>query len=407
MARSRLGRRLLSHGRVLACHPQRPTDSGERQTRGGRLQVSTLDSTTARVRSSPLGGNRPLGGNCHRLSLGRSRLSPRIPYSTCCVHRPCPVRVRRCGAGRRLEAGIADRPCSSESSRARSLRFPISMSHTRSSASSSGTQRTERSGVDGLLGTSRVVHRSVTHSLVVGAIAAGVRSARRQRSHRSSASPFGPVRSAPSGSRRRCTRLGRPARRARDGAIRGERHPRRPLGRASVAALAVDGHPRRRCGASGRIRGGPRYRLTPDWLFRLAPRARVARRLVGPNAALAGRVRDRTRRDRVRTRDDLPAHRSVAPRVRRPPGRVGAAYGVAALAVTPPTLEVSYRFVFSILGVGLLCGVVRDTPRWRSRARPSPTPRRRTRSSSARLPHWQPLRSLWPRTRSSTSSSPT
>ncbi|WP_121743014.1 metal-dependent hydrolase [Natronorubrum halophilum] len=39
---------------------------------------------------------------------------------------------------------------------------------------------------------------------------------------------------------------------------------------------------------------------------------------------------------------------------------VGAAYGVAALAVTPPTLEVSYHFVFSILGVGLLCGIVRD-----------------------------------------------
>ncbi|SEQ22242.1 metal-dependent hydrolase [Natrinema salaciae] len=41
---------------------------------------------------------------------------------------------------------------------------------------------------------------------------------------------------------------------------------------------------------------------------------------------------------------------------------VGAAYGVAALAATPPTLEVSYHFVFSILGVGLLCGVVRETP---------------------------------------------
>ena len=55
---------------------------------------------------------------------------------------------------------------------------------------------------------------------------------------------------------------------------------------------------------------------------------------------------------------------------------VGAAYGVAALAVTPPTLEVSYHFVFSILGVGLLCGVVRDTPalafpRMRYRPRPS------------------------------------
>jgi len=40
---------------------------------------------------------------------------------------------------------------------------------------------------------------------------------------------------------------------------------------------------------------------------------------------------------------------------------VGAVYGVAALAVTPPTLEVSYHFVFSILGVGLLCGVVQDS----------------------------------------------
>lgn len=38
---------------------------------------------------------------------------------------------------------------------------------------------------------------------------------------------------------------------------------------------------------------------------------------------------------------------------------VGVAYGAVALAATPPTLEVSYHFVFSILGVGLLCGVVR------------------------------------------------
>ncbi|NKE37647.1 hydrolase [Natronococcus sp. JC468] len=41
---------------------------------------------------------------------------------------------------------------------------------------------------------------------------------------------------------------------------------------------------------------------------------------------------------------------------------VGATYGVAALAVTPPTLELSYHFVFSILGVGLLCGAVRTVP---------------------------------------------
>lgn len=36
-----------------------------------------------------------------------------------------------------------------------------------------------------------------------------------------------------------------------------------------------------------------------------------------------------------------------------------ATYGIAALAGTPPTLETSYHFVFSILGVGLLCGAVR------------------------------------------------
>jgi hypothetical protein len=41
---------------------------------------------------------------------------------------------------------------------------------------------------------------------------------------------------------------------------------------------------------------------------------------------------------------------------------VGVAYGVAPLAVAPPTLAVSYHFVFSILGLGVLCGVVRDTP---------------------------------------------
>ncbi|ELY68976.1 metal-dependent hydrolase [Natrinema versiforme] len=57
---------------------------------------------------------------------------------------------------------------------------------------------------------------------------------------------------------------------------------------------------------------------------------------------------------------------------------VGAAYGVAALAVTPPTLEVSYHFVFSILGVGLLCGAVRDPtspirPGLRSRIRSRPS----------------------------------
>ncbi|ADB60748.1 hypothetical protein Htur_1863 [Haloterrigena turkmenica DSM 5511] len=57
---------------------------------------------------------------------------------------------------------------------------------------------------------------------------------------------------------------------------------------------------------------------------------------------------------------------------------VGAAYGLAALAVTPPTLDVSYHFVFSILGVGLLCGAVRGTrsiPVRRPRRRRLPRPR--------------------------------
>ncbi|WP_222918987.1 metal-dependent hydrolase [Natrinema sp. SYSU A 869] len=56
---------------------------------------------------------------------------------------------------------------------------------------------------------------------------------------------------------------------------------------------------------------------------------------------------------------------------------IGVVYGVAALAVTPPTLAVSYHFVFSILGVGLLCGVVRETPslaRSRASYRGSPSP---------------------------------
>ncbi|SNZ06028.1 LexA-binding, inner membrane-associated putative hydrolase [Natronoarchaeum philippinense] len=37
---------------------------------------------------------------------------------------------------------------------------------------------------------------------------------------------------------------------------------------------------------------------------------------------------------------------------------IGVAYGVAAVAMAPPTLDVSYHFVFSILSVGLLCGGV-------------------------------------------------
>ncbi|SEW32174.1 metal-dependent hydrolase [Natrinema salifodinae] len=58
---------------------------------------------------------------------------------------------------------------------------------------------------------------------------------------------------------------------------------------------------------------------------------------------------------------------------------VGGAYGIAALAATPPTLAVSYHFVFSILGVGLLCGAIRTPPsptlpRSLGRDRRSPVP---------------------------------
>lgn len=35
---------------------------------------------------------------------------------------------------------------------------------------------------------------------------------------------------------------------------------------------------------------------------------------------------------------------------------IGVAYGVAAIVMAPPTLDVSYHFVFSIVGVGLICG---------------------------------------------------
>ena len=42
---------------------------------------------------------------------------------------------------------------------------------------------------------------------------------------------------------------------------------------------------------------------------------------------------------------------------------VGVGYGVAAVVMSPPTLEVSYHFVFSILAVGLLCGGLVTRPR--------------------------------------------
>ncbi|MFC4541739.1 metal-dependent hydrolase [Halosolutus amylolyticus] len=53
---------------------------------------------------------------------------------------------------------------------------------------------------------------------------------------------------------------------------------------------------------------------------------------------------------------------------------VGVAYAVAPLAAAPPTLDVSYHFVFSILGVGLLSGVGPVVPSAAGRSRrPAPS----------------------------------
>jgi len=53
-----------------------------------------------------------------------------------------------------------------------------------------------------------------------------------------------------------------------------------------------------------------------------------------------------------------------------PSGALGAAYSVAPLVLLPPTLETSFHFVFSIIGLGLLCAGVSW---YRSAPAPSPT----------------------------------
>ena len=42
---------------------------------------------------------------------------------------------------------------------------------------------------------------------------------------------------------------------------------------------------------------------------------------------------------------------------------LGAVYGVGAVVMAPPTIHLSYQFVFSILAVGGICGTVRRSPR--------------------------------------------
>ncbi|SMO88573.1 metal-dependent hydrolase [Halorubrum cibi] len=53
-----------------------------------------------------------------------------------------------------------------------------------------------------------------------------------------------------------------------------------------------------------------------------------------------------------------------------PRAAAGLAYGVAAVLMVPPTLEVSYHFVFSILAVGIVCGGMSLTPGSESIPRP-------------------------------------
>jgi len=51
------------------------------------------------------------------------------------------------------------------------------------------------------------------------------------------------------------------------------------------------------------------------------------------------------------------------------PAAVGVAYGAAALVLPAPTLDVSYHFVYSVLGIGLLGGVTSRPlarPSWRA-----------------------------------------
>ena len=216
-------------------------------------------------------------------------------------------------------------------------------------------------------GASRAVHRSVTHSLVVGAVAAPAfgllavrgRSARSRASHIAGfvalvalvavalvrggpLAAFVMVLFSASG-----VLLSRGVARLST------------LGPTTVALAALWGlwsHP-----WGDLVTGSP-----PDWVFPFGAPALESRVVLHPDptlhllgafaielatVALAAAVVCRL------------TDRSIVAFVDRR-AAVGAAYGVAALAVTPPTLEVSYHFVFSILGVGLLCGVVQDT-HWR------------------------------------------
>ncbi|MFC5279010.1 metal-dependent hydrolase [Halorubrum rubrum] len=66
-----------------------------------------------------------------------------------------------------------------------------------------------------------------------------------------------------------------------------------------------------------------------------------------------------------------------------PRAAAGLAYGVAAVLMVPPTLEVSYHFVFSILAVGVVCGGASLTT---GSARPIPRPSASRRRLSAAAP---------------------
>ncbi|USZ71081.1 metal-dependent hydrolase [Natronosalvus halobius] len=240
---------------------------------------------------------------------------------------------------------------------------------------------------DGALGAStafwdasRTVHRSATHSLVVGVVAAsafGLLSIRRTRTHPSSSSSSG----SGSGSSTAWTRLARTiatgllaalvvvafaasgpvaafvmALFAITGAVVALGTARATtFSPATVALAALWGlcsHP-----WGDLFTGEP-----PAWLFPFATPALESRVLLHPDPTLnllgAFAIELGVIWLALLTYAHLADRDLLAALDRR--AAAGAAYGAVALVSTPPTLDMSYHFVFSILGAGLLCGVVRE-----------------------------------------------
>ncbi|WP_247000618.1 metal-dependent hydrolase [Halosolutus gelatinilyticus] len=224
---------------------------------------------------------------------------------------------------------------------------------------------------------SRTVHRSVTHSLLVGAIAApafglfAVRDPDRVRLARTVAVGLlaslaalsfvadGPLIALVAGLF------------AVSGALVAAVAARSlPFSASSIALAALWGlwsHP-----WGDFVTGAP-----PDWLYPLEAPALTARITLHPDPTLhllgAFAIELAVVWFAIAVVCRLTDRSVVASVDRR--AAIGATYGLVALAATPPTLAVSYHFVFSVLGVGLLCGAVRaPTPLDRSTAAALPSP---------------------------------